>query len=316
VSVLGMGGIGKSALATLAMHQVAPHFQVVIWRSLRDAPSCEALLEECLQRLALQPLAADAADLQQRLSGLLEELHSRRVLLVLDNLESVLQAGEARVQPRAGYEGYARLLQAVAQQGHQSCLLLTSREKPDVLRALEGRQMPVRSLRLTGLEASAGQQLLASHELLGSHEEQARLIALYQGNPLAMNMVAETLYDLFGGQIAAFLAQDTLVFGSISDLLDEQVGRLSTLEQTLLYWLAILREPVTLEELRARLFPSPSAMPVLAAIDGLQRRSLVERGQRASSFTLQSVVLEYVTAQLVEQLVRSEEHTSELRHRL
>lgn len=52
VSVLGMGGIGKSALAVSLMHQVAEHFQVVLWRSLRDAPSCEALLEDCLQVLA------------------------------------------------------------------------------------------------------------------------------------------------------------------------------------------------------------------------------------------------------------------------
>ena len=56
VSVLGMGGIGKSALAVTLMHQVAPHFEVVLWRSLRDAPACEALLEDCLQVLAPQPL--------------------------------------------------------------------------------------------------------------------------------------------------------------------------------------------------------------------------------------------------------------------
>ncbi len=40
VSVLGMGGIGKSALAVTVMHRVAAHFEVVIWRSLRDAPTC------------------------------------------------------------------------------------------------------------------------------------------------------------------------------------------------------------------------------------------------------------------------------------
>jgi len=52
VSVLGMGGIGKSALAVSLMHQLAPRFEVVLWRSLRDAPACEALLEDCLQVLA------------------------------------------------------------------------------------------------------------------------------------------------------------------------------------------------------------------------------------------------------------------------
>ena len=34
-------------------------------------------------------------------------------------------------------------------------------------------------------------------------------------------------------------------------------------------------------------------------MDGLRRRSLIERGQRAGSFTLHSVVLEYVTGRLV-----------------
>ena len=42
-------------------------------------------------------------------------------------------------------------------------------------------------------------------------------------------------------------------------------------------------------------------MQLLEAVDGLHRRSLLERGHRLGSFTLQSVVLEYVTAQLVEQ---------------
>ena len=299
VSVLGMGGIGKSALVTSAMRQLASHFQVVLWRSLRDAPECSALLEDCLHVLAPDLVDVGAADLERRLSLLLEELRKLRVLLVLDNLESLLQAGEVRGHLHPGYEDYGRLLQRVAETTHQSCLLLTSREKPAVLRALESRQMPVRSLRLDGLEASACEQLLASHELLGSPQERARLIALYEGNPLALHIVAETIADLFAGEIAPFLAQQTLVFGSISDLLDEQWSRLSPLEQTLLYWLAILREPVTLEELLSVLVAPLARVQLLEAVEGLRRRSLIERGQLAGSFTLQSVVLEFVTDRLV-----------------
>src|SRR5439155_16378318 len=85
----------------------------------------------------------------------------------------------------------------------------------------------------------------------------------------------------------------------IAELLAEQWGRLSPLEQTLLFWLAILREPVTLDELEAVLVAPLAPVQVLEAIDGLHRRSLLERGQRPGSFTLQSVVLEYVTDRLV-----------------
>jgi len=301
VSVLGMGGIGKSALVVSAMHQLAAHFQVVLFRSLRDAPSCEALLDDCLQVLAQQPLDLSPASLESRISRLLEHLRSSRVLLVLDNLESLLEEGEVRGHLRPGYEGYARLLRRVAETGHSSCLLLTSREKPAELRALEGSRSPVRALRLAGLEAATCEPLLAEHELVGSPEERARLVEGYAGNPLALQIVAETIADLFGGAIGPFLAQDTAVFGNIADLLDEQVARLSALEQTVLSWLAIVREPVTLEELRAVLVAPLPSVQVLEAVDGLRRRSLIEPGQRPGSFTLQSVVLEYVTAELVAQ---------------
>ncbi len=156
VSLLGMGGIGKSALAVQLMHRLADQFDVVIFRSLRDAPSCEEVLEACLQVLSPERLALLPASLERRLSLLLEELRSRRVLLALDNLESLLSEGDVLGHLRPGYEGYGRLLRQVAQTAHQSCLLLTSREKPAELRALEGSRTLVRALRLLGLDAAAG----------------------------------------------------------------------------------------------------------------------------------------------------------------
>ncbi len=299
VSVLGMGGIGKSALVVHAMRQLAGHFAVVLFRSLRDAPDCSALLDDCLQVLSPEPLGVVPQSLERRLSLLLEELRSRRVLLVLDNLEVLLEEGEVLGRLRPGFEAYGHLLRRLSEMTHQSCLLLTTREKPAALRALEGSRTPVRSLPLSGLEAAACEQLLAEHEVMGSPEERARLGAVYEGNPLALKIVAETIADLFGGQIDPFLSGGTVVFGSITELLDEQWARLSPLEQTVLYWLAIVRETVTLDELLAVLVSPLSHGQVLEAVDGLRRRCLIERGQRAGSFTLQSVVLEYVTTKLV-----------------
>ena len=301
VSVLGMGGIGKSALVTSAMRRMTVNFQVVIFRSLREAPSCESLVEEFLKVLTQHPLNLAQASLEQRLGLLLEHLREQRVLLVLDNLESLLSEGDVRGHLRPGYEGYGRFLRTVAETAHQSCLLLTSREKPADLRALESSRSPVRSLRLVELEAAACEHILAEHVLVGSLQERARLIDMYVGNPLALKIVAEIIADLFDGEIGPFLAQGTVVFGSIADLLDEQFARLSDRERTLLVWLAIVREPVSLEELRALLIESLSMGQLLEAVDGLRRRSLIERGKLAGNFTLHSVVLEYVTAYLVAQ---------------
>jgi transcriptional regulator with XRE-family HTH domain len=139
VSVLGLGGIGKSALVVRAMRELAGHFDVVLFRALRDVPSCEALLESCLAVLASEPQAPGPESLERRLSRLLAELRSLRVLLVLDNLEGLLEAGDVLGHLRPGYEGYGRLLELVAQTGQHSCLLLISREKPAVLDTLEAR---------------------------------------------------------------------------------------------------------------------------------------------------------------------------------
>ncbi len=222
-----------------------------------------------------------------------------RVLLVLDNLETLLEEGEGTGRMRAGYEGYGRLLRRVAQTEHQGCLLLTSREKPSELVPLEGNRTPVRALRLSGLERDASEQLLEGRELVGTVHDREQLIERIVGNPLALKIVAQTIVELFGGEIAPFLEQGEVIIGSVRELLDEQFARLSAVEQTVLLWLAILREPVTIEELLEVLGAPLPRVQMLEAVEALRRRSLLERGHRRGSFTLQSVVLEYATARLI-----------------
>lgn len=299
VSVLGMGGIGKSALAVTLMHRVADQFDAVIWRSLRDAPLCEPLLDEWLRVLAGEPLTIGLDSLERRLTLLFEYLRTRRVLLILDNLESIMEAAEGSGRILPAYEGYGRLLRRAAETKHKSCVLLTSREKPFELAPLEGSRTPVRSLQLGQLDADACALLLEEREVLGSTAERARLIERYGGNPLALKIVAPTIVDLFGGEIAAFLEQGETIFGSVRYLLQEQFARLSAVEESLMLWLAILREPVTAPQLaNVLVHPLPGAQ-LLEALDTLRGRSLIEHGQLKGSFTLQSVVLEYTIARLI-----------------
>src|SRR5262249_23102459 len=81
-------------------------------------------------------------------------------------------------------------------------------------------------------------------------------------------------------------------------------GRLSTLEQSLLYWLAVEREPVGMQALRADLAPGAGAGAMLEALEALGRRSLLEPGAELATHTLQPVVLEYVSERLVEALAQ------------
>ena len=105
--------------------------------------------------------------------------------------------------------------------------------------------------------------------MTGSTAERERLIERYGGNPLALKIVAPTIADLFGGEIAAFLEQGELIFGSVRYLLQEQFARLSAVEESIMLWLAILREPVTVQQLANVLVnPLPGAQ-VLEALDAL-----------------------------------------------
>jgi len=307
VSVLGMGGIGKSALTVTLMHRLAPSFQMVIFRSVRDAPPCKDLLTDYLQVIAPQALPASSS-IEQLTDLLLASFQAHRCLLVLDNLETLLQEQDQAGRYRPGYEEYEVLLRRVAETEHQSCLLLTSRENPAVLGQLERKRSPVHSLQLSGLEKSASERLLAEREVVGTTQEVSQLIETYMGNPLALSIVAETIVELFDGEIRPFLEQREVIFSGIRELLAKQFARLSEIEQSLLIWLAVVREPIGLEELMTLCLPPLPRKQASEALQALQRRSLVERGKRQSTITLQSVVMEFATAELVERV------SAEIRH--
>ena len=291
VAVLGMGGIGKTALATLAATNVQGQFSVVIWRSLRNALPLAELLSQCIQILNNYEEYELPQTVDERVALLMQYMHGQRCLLVLDNFETVLQA-ERPGHYLPGYEGYGQLLKQVGEGRHQSCLLLTSREKPKELIPLAGESGPVRTLSLANLNAADGRALLQDRGLRGSDQEWTALHERYSGNPLALQIVSEIIRELFGGYIAQFLTQETILFGGINDLLAQQFARLSPLEQEVMFWLAVEREPVTAEELGKDLVPHAIQTAVLAALYSLRQRFLVESVQ--SGFTLQNVVLEYV----------------------
>jgi WD40 repeat protein len=314
ISILGMGGIGKTALSVKLSEAVASNqgggnhsFNFILWRTLRNAPPVEGLAADLIRVLSGDRIKETdlPANISGRVSQLIEQLRNQRCLVVLDNVEALLQEGEYSGYFQKKHEGYGELLNRLAQTSHQSCLVLTSREKPRDLTVLEGETLPVRSLRLNGLASHDSKAILEDKgAFIGTETDWQTLSDCYSGNPLALKIVASTIQDLFSGNLSEFLAQGTFVFDDIRSLLRQQFDRLSLLEKNMMYWLAIAREPISLAELQEDLFPAPSTL--MEAIGSLIRRSLIERSSSRTQektidyYTQQPVVMEYITDRYVE----------------
>ena len=308
ISVIGMGGIGKTTLSIKITQQVESEFEYVIWRSLRDAPSVPEFLISLIQFLSDRSVVGKdiPESVRDKITLLIDCLRSSRCLMVFDNIES-LMCDENRAGICADeYQEYSQLFRRLAASEHQSCVLLTTREKPQEVIALEGETSPVRSLQLDGLKEQEGEAILQQKGLEGSAAELVDLVERYNGNPLALKIVGTTIRDLFESNVADFLRQDTTIFGDIHDLLTQQFQRLLDIEDRIMYWLAINREPITLEQLQTDLVDYSTQLKLIDGLESLVRRCLIEKAEYIAGddnvrFTLQSVVMEYVTNKLIQE---------------
>ncbi len=304
ILILGMGGIGKTALSIKIAQQVQPEFEAIAWRSLRNAPTVEELLADLIQFFSNQQETNLPESLDGKILRLIQYLKTTRCLLVLDNIESILKSGDRSGSYQENHRGYGQLIRSLGETPHQSCLILTSREKPKGISARDGENLPVRCLSLRGLPEAEGREIFKSKgTFTGTQREWQFIIDRYSGNPLALKIVASSIRDFFGGNLSEFLQvlnQDFFLFDDIRDLLAQQFDRLTDVEKKIMYWLAIAREPISFQELQAHFFQKTSINEVLQSLLALQQRSLVEKSEEY--FTQQPVVMEYVTREFIDRI--------------
>ncbi|MFN6384748.1 MAG: NB-ARC domain-containing protein [Pseudanabaena sp.] len=308
VALLGMGGLGKTALSVKLAQQLQDKFDFVVWRSLNNAKTPSEMLTAVIHFLSQQKETPDTTDTNALISRLMEYLQRYRCLLVLDNFESVLKDEAQAGAYRKDFEGYGSLLRRVGEVSHRSCVVITSREMPEEVATLEGDILPVRALQLTGLDEPAAERVLEAKGIKAMSNDLHRLVDWYRGNPLALKIAATSIKDLYSGSINRFLEQKTIIFSGISNLIEQQYQRLTAHEKQIMIWLAINREPVQPNELHSDIVPKIEQNHLMMSLRSLKRRSLVEH--TAAGFTQQPVVMEFVTNLLIEQIYQeiTQEH--------
>lgn len=297
ITLYGMGGIGKTDLAVKLAQRVRNQFEFLIWRSLKNwqfgdrPPGLADLLADLTQSFARQQ--AHEADHQ----SLLHYLTHHRCLLILDSWETVLAGGVHDGSYAAGYEAYAEFVRQLGATDHQSCVILTSREKPKEVALIEGENHPVRSWELAGLGAWEGRKIfLAKNASTALETDWNILIHRYGGNPFALNAAATLVLNLFDGNISDFLAQltgEATLLSDICYLLEQQLERLSDLERQVVQYLTASREPVTITHILSTLDSTVSWAQLQEVLQSLKRRSLIRIN--AMHYSLQPLLMEYLS---------------------
>jgi WD40 repeat protein len=294
----GLGGVGKTTLAMQVTQQVEREFETVIWRSLQDTPSLDALLESLLTSPAIP---------SDRLAALIQQLTQQRTLLVLDNWDAVLADRSSTGEYRSGYTDYGTFLQQVSEQAHSSCVLITSREKPKELAWLEGKRS--HAYQVLGLPAKAAGLMLLNLAVFDQSSLDRQLLAFEElvdrcgGNPLKLKIVATLIRDVFGGDIAQFLKQGNLgMLSQIEVLIEQQLKRLSTLELEILGGIALNAGAISFAGLSKSLLLTSSNTERIEALQSLQHRALIDYDStEPPRYRLHPVMREYLISQLTEQ---------------
>ncbi len=307
VSIIGVGGIGKTSLVAKLIDQERPVFRAVFWRTLLNAPPLEPILRDCLQFLTRIQQIEVPQDTEEQMRLLLTQLRKRRCLLVLDNAEAVLKSGSATGEYKDGYEGYGKLIRLLGEARHQSCLLVTSREQLKEIAWLSGEETSVHSYRLGGLNVDDARVILEKKGLSGEEHSWRVLVERFAGNPMMLTVISPAIRESYRGLISQYLVDFSDVplneYPDLRVLLDSQFERLSRLEQQVIYWLAIEREAVSLQDLRENFVQPISKASMLTAIEALQRRSWIEQGG-SGRFTLQPAMMDAVTDRFTERVVQ------------
>ncbi|CBN58189.1 MULTISPECIES: NB-ARC domain-containing protein [Kamptonema] len=294
ITILGLSGIGKTALAIQLIEQIKTEFDYIIYRSLHNTPTLQTLETNLIQFLSRGGAPVPAPEERATTGGLplLEYLRSYRCLVILDDVQMIFSSGQLAGNYQPGYENYGTFFKQLAESSHHSCLILLSWEKPREIVALESQNQACRTLQLNGLGTEA-QEILREKGLL-EPERWLELIDIYQGNPSWLNIVGAMIQDLFNGSVSELLSYDTLFLGDLEPLLQQHFHRLSDSEKKVMSWLASEVEPIEISKSTVNLELSPSEL--LKNVQSLGRRCLIKKikqGER-TLFTLQPVFREYI----------------------
>ncbi|MGB7708206.1 MAG: NB-ARC domain-containing protein [Microcoleus sp.] len=285
ISVLGLSGIGKTTLVKQFVDLNSQNFEVVIWKNLKLSQSLDNIINEILIGVNDELIQTD-----NKLTQFFNLLRQQRCLIVLDDFQELFIKGELAGEFKTESKNFQNLLKMMTNIEHQSSFILISQEQCQEMISLDEDLYPIKCLDLQGLDNTE----IFKKWGLKDDDSWAELSDMYGGNFVDIKDIASLIKNIFGGKVADFLQEDSLIVTKdMKSRLTELFKRLSPTEQEILLQLSKFDLPVSREDLSQSL--SLSSSDLMNGLRSLGQRYLLKRieGEKVL-FDLSLVVREYV----------------------
>jgi tetratricopeptide (TPR) repeat protein len=222
VLIKGLGGLGKTTLARQYMKFLqSQNFHVIEYDMGKEAESIisvEILIAEWLKKHFAEEPAREFAVNKEKLK---QQLQERKVAILIDNLESALDA-EGKFIPQ--HRGYLELLRVLTHPSVQCVTLITSRE-------FIYESVDIETYELPSLTAKAWQEFFTKRNIILDAQALKEIHKAYGGNALAMKVLCHPILKYYNSNLLQYwqshhIKGDIVVETSVKNLIAEQFNRL------------------------------------------------------------------------------------------
>ena len=279
ITLLGIKGIGKTALALKLVDHIKESFEFVIYKSLKSLPSLTQLITETIY---LNDQLIQDNSLHQ-LSQFKKAIEKHSYLIIIDDVNYIFSKHQVSGKYQQGYEEYGNLFKLLSTTKHRSCLIINSSEEIRELSKSQNDHSHVFTLELLGLD-NDGVNILKKFGLK-NEENYQKLLNIYERNPQYLQIIGYLIQELFAGDTNKFLQLDQPFLDiELTAFLEQSLDILPPSEVELLHFLASQKGSVLLSELENSY---QVYEPIVSSIQSLKRRFLLSTQQINAEVSLE-----------------------------